>query len=322
MKRFFAAVLFAAFISFGCAQDTGSAGGISVINWNVQTFFDGNYDGIEYPSYRKSAKWNEETYLLRLERLCCFIKQTNADIYVFEEVENEKILYDISNFLAERSWNRSQSLLYASFAKASGSAIGCAVLSRFPLSSLKLHSLDVRTEDSRMPSMRPIMEVCADIGGRPLTIFVNHWKSKFGGAEKSEVWRDRQEAILADLFERRAQQADAALLACGDFNRDTSEFVQTADGLIKLRGSRADVPVATLWPPTQKPYSSGSYYYEGSWERIDSFFYAGNISVSGFEPLTSGEWANERGIPRSYKISTASGWSDHLPIKCTVHFTR
>ena len=100
-----------------------------------------------------------------------------------------------------------------------------------------------------------------------------------------------------------------------------SEFVQGADGTVRLRKGRSSVAVASAWPSEQKPYPFGSYYYEGRWERIDAFFYAGAISVSGFEPLTGGEWANERGIPRAYKLSAASGWSDHLPIKCTVHFT-
>ena len=45
--------------------------------------------------------------------------------------------------------------------------------------------------------MRPIMEVNLDVGGRNVILFVNHWKSKSGGEEESEIWRDWQETLLA-----------------------------------------------------------------------------------------------------------------------------
>jgi len=62
-------------------------------------------------------------------------------------------------------------------------------------------------------------------GGRPFVLFACHWKSKSGGAQKSELWRDLQECLLA----RRIREVASAypsepLIVCGDFNRALEEF--------------------------------------------------------------------------------------------------
>ena len=41
----------------------------------------------------------------RIAREKYFMKKPNEDVFVFEEIENSGILYDISNFLASKNWN-------------------------------------------------------------------------------------------------------------------------------------------------------------------------------------------------------------------------
>ena len=55
----------------GGGKGSGSGAGtyVSVVNWNVQTFFDGNNDDIEDYEFKGRA-WNEDLYEQRLLRLC------------------------------------------------------------------------------------------------------------------------------------------------------------------------------------------------------------------------------------------------------------
>ena len=63
-----------------CCTGLLSAKEISIINWNLQTFFDANKDGCEYKEFQKSEKWNKDAYQKRLDRLCTFMNQSNADM--------------------------------------------------------------------------------------------------------------------------------------------------------------------------------------------------------------------------------------------------
>ena len=45
------------------------------------------------------------------------MRQLDADVYVFEEIENKNILIDISNRLSGNSWNQGRNWNYAFFAK-------------------------------------------------------------------------------------------------------------------------------------------------------------------------------------------------------------
>ena len=96
-----------------------------------------------------------------------------------EEIENEGIINDIANQFAGNSWDSSKNWTYSCFAKEKNSSIGCAVLSKYPLFGIKTHSLDIRTQKDSQPSMRPIMEVNLDVGGRNVILFVNHFLYSF-----------------------------------------------------------------------------------------------------------------------------------------------
>lgn len=329
----FAAAILSAPIFFSCSALKKERHSLKIVNWNAQTFFDGNNDGIEYSSFIKSKRWNQEAYKDRLQKLCKAIDQLDGDLVVLEEIENLGIVYDISNALAGNNWNPKKVYRYACFAKKEKSSIGCAVLSRLPLQGLKVHSLDIQAEQSQAPSMRPLIEVDL-LAPKRLKLFVNHWKSKGGGnagGKDSEIWRRWQESLLAQkIIEAKEECEGIPIICAGDFNQDISEFSLVQDDDVDGGAESGLANVALFCPFYGKNvlvYSPwldfsgqiGSYNFRDKWERIDHFFTSGNLTLEDFAPQT-GEWSYEDGRPKTFRLYSLNGWSDHLPIACRVSF--
>ncbi len=314
---------------------------ISIASWNVQTFFDAVNDGCEYSDFKNSSKWTKEMYIRRLEKLCEVMKLLNCDIIVLEEIENEAVVLDISNRLTESSWSKKKGWRYACFTKEPKSAIGCAVFSRLEISSLTAHSMDIQIHKQKQPASRPLMQLTLKAGEKEVLLFVNHWKSKSGGQEKTEIWRDWQEAILAQCIAKTVVVNNACpVIICGDFNRSAEDFISLNQdfsaslcesfdffnkykaNLILRRFCENPVCVYSAWFCDDGSFATkiGSYYYQNSWERIDNFFFAGNVTVNQFEVVSEPPLAGQNLIPQGYKVFTDSGCSDHLPIKCIVSF--
>lgn len=301
---------------------------VKVVSWNVQTFFDAVRTGSEYKEfYARTSPWNSSAYKARLARLCSAVRSLDADIYVFQEIENAAVLRDMSNMLAEGAWNQRRSWRYACFASEPDAAFGCAVLSRFPLGRCTIHSLDVRTKLFRQPPLRPVLRVTADIRGRELVILANHWKSQSGGGCGSAFWRAWQESVLAGCIIRAG--SGAAVIACGDFNRNTEQQGETpaAAGqgcstvVFTEHPYGNTVQVASPWalcPAEEK--ARGSYRFRDTWERIDSCYCAGTARITAFTPETGGPWADSHGYPVPYRLRTGTGYSDHLPVCAVVTF--
>lgn len=306
------------------------AKGIKLVSWNVETFFDAATEGTEYDEFKgASSAWNADRYRDRLTRLTGYMKDEDADIYCFMEIENEAVVLDISNQL-QGSDAHGTKWKYAAFGKEPGSAIGCAVFSKLPLERLIMHQIDYRVSlpasafEKRTtgtpvepPVMRPLLELRlspAAEGGQGLTLFVCHWKSKSGGETESAVWRGCQEALLASRMEKALSEGDA-VLACGDFNRGLAEFLWSyQEGCVELRGFSGNVTAVSPWFSSPQP---GSYYFQGEWNRLDHIFAAGGTTLLTFAADTGGDNVTAEGTPAGYSVTTGKGWSDHLPLICT-----
>ncbi|OJF77226.1 MAG: hypothetical protein BKP49_03590 [Treponema sp. CETP13] len=316
---------------------------IKVINWNLQTFFDAKTCGTEYSEFIGThSYWDEEHYKSRLEKLCTFIVDEDADVYVFEEIENANILQDISNNLPALNCYKNP-WKYACFGNSEGSALGIAVLSRYELLDMQLHQIDYRSAymlDSLInvdvttdfwdnffanpPSMRPLLEVTVCVEN-PLDLFVCHWKSKAGDDNgETTIWRQLQERLLADSI-LAAQKTNLCqrYLICGDFNQKLEEFDTREESWHCLEGQNTKVVLhgtfenVSVYSPWNKDFSDGSYYFDGNWEKIDHFFTSQDLLLSSFEPLTDGELTCDE-VPARYDICDGTGLSDHLPIMCWV----
>lgn len=304
--------------------------GINIVSWNLETFFDAVSCGTEYEDFIGSkSKWTEEKYRARLDKLCSYMNQRDADIYCFVEVENTAVVQDIANTLQSGSVSGSR-WPYSCFAKDEGSALGCAIFSKYEPEDFFVHSMDFRTAFPsaafngyeagtcmEQPSVRPLMEMrfsTPELQGQT-ALFVCHWKSKSGGALESEVWRNCQEAVLADKV-AAALNDGCGVVVCGDMNRDLSEFQWSQKaGMLELRGFFCEQPVTSPWFGCQ---DSGSYYYKNEWSRIDHFFTAGGLTASSFRTDGGDGRTSDAGYPASYDVWTGTGVSDHLPLMCRI----
>lgn len=316
------------FSSESSNKNTSEKAKITFACWNVQTFFDAENDGVEYSEYKDYSKWSKEKYLVRLGRLCQVMTTLNPDVVVFEEIENSAVVHDISNLLAGKTWSKKNNWNYASFAKNNGDAIGCAVFSKFPIENVKLHNLKIMTQCTEQPQMRPLFQFSVFVGNHELVVFANHWKSKSGGEEETEIWRDWQELVCENEIQKNwSKREDFACILCGDFNRDVEDFVcDFTNGVdrrnVVFRGNHDSVKLYSPWFTSGGTLISdiGSYYYKNNWERIDNIFSCGNVILSSFGPKYEGPWADSNGIPIGYKLFNGNGYSDHLPLMCVLVF--
>lgn len=297
---------------------------LTLVSYNVQTFFDATEDGTEYKEFKgKKSKWSEEAYKERLERLCRTIKTLDADVYALLEVENEGVIQDICNTFPAIQWGKND-YRYAAFNKGTGGAFGCAVLSRCPITDVTVHGIDIRTHGEKQPPLRNILSLQVQKGSG-ITLFVNHWKSKVGGGKESAYWQNWQEGVLSSLFnEYRALPT----IACGDFNRDIADF-DTEGDYVRLHGIAGadDAVVKSAWSVMDNAPSdvkaegaAGSYYYKGKWERIDNVFANPLVAIDSFCAVCNGEWAADGGKPVRYNVRNRTGYSDHLPVMATLHW--
>ena len=298
---------------------------VKIVSWNLQTFFDAVKVGTEYSDFiSKKSSWSEEKYKTRLTRFCEILEFADSDIFIMQEIENENILYDIINSYRLQG-RRDKAYLYGGFISENGQSFGCGVLSKIPIYNLKSHQVDIRSEPEKQPDMRPLMEFSLD-GSGTKRIFVCHWKSKSGGKEETEIWRDYQQSLLQTVVKNQ----DYNFVVCGDFNRDLKDFNIEDEYLIlnddinfssstSLSTEENKIKLKSCWIDFSTE-DEGSYFYQNEWEKIDHFFVSKNCEVKEFYTIKNGPNITEEGIPFRYNLWNGSGYSDHLPIVCTVIF--
>ncbi|MEI8095596.1 MAG: endonuclease/exonuclease/phosphatase family protein [Spirochaetales bacterium] len=291
------------------------SGQLTVMTWNVENLFDDVDDGTEYPEFDPQKGWSRADFWQRCESLAKVIRtatgQSSPDLLVLEEVESPRALEVLnSRFLGDLGYR------FTFITPPESQGMRTAFLSRYPLLNTGVHWPETPAEGS----LRPILEVELDLGGRHLVVLANHWKSRIPTPGATEG----QRAVSGQLLGRRLgelqnREDHPLVLAVGDFN--TSVDLSRPWPQPSMKGSFertliGGVELTDPWPQAGEP--RGSYFYHGDWNALDHMF----VLASS---LLAGDWAAENFHPVRFAPQplpwgprTRNGVSDHFPLLLTL----
>ena len=203
---------------------------ITILSYNVQNLFDATEDGSEYAEFDPSAGvWTADAADAKASSIARVIRRAvrgGPDVLCLQEVENGRVVADLARDHLGRQGYR-----YAAVSETPGSAVEVALLSRLPIEEARVHA-PVRGWPqlhsggrSRGATLRPVLEVRLETAGAPLHLFVNHWKSKSGGARETEPARRAAARVVARRMRTIvADDPRAEIVVCGDLNESPSAF--------------------------------------------------------------------------------------------------
>jgi len=314
---------------------------IILMSYNVQNIFDDSDNGSEYPEFDPSTgDWGTGEYNTRLANLAEVIRRScsgGPDVITLQEIENRRVVEDlIKSYLKGMGYN------YIAVTDTPDSAIQLGILSRFELANVIVHQIFM---DGKIIG-RPILEATVRTSESSFYILNNHWKSKLGGSEKTEISRIEAARLLSRrISELKLEDKNAEIIALGDFNENWDESRRINSeyntALLPLEDYLAGNSIGTICIAAEKtdfqsekdldniivfsPWctytdANGSYEYNNVWDTIDnvmltsSLFDDNNFEYKSFRVMSNDFLLTSRGYPNKWKTDTGYGYSDHLPI--------
>jgi endonuclease/exonuclease/phosphatase family metal-dependent hydrolase len=309
---------------------------------NVQTLFDGRYDGGEFDDFNPLAStWSDAAYRARLEALGEALRQFTPrgapDILALQEIENLAVLTDLAAAVGKERYSY---LLCAPEAPgaAGSTAMRVCVASRFPIRAASTHGLHAATEHPLRSSVET--QIATPHGS--LTLVVAHWKSRREGRAQTAALRRLAARSTSRVVERRlSESATARVIVAGDLNEEIepSSRILGPSPQAALRVARAPAGArvgaqvsaqvsaragaSALYSPWHS-IAGGSYVYRGRRQRIDHLLFSAGFFDGGAEGLVYRSahlvdaWAGDDGAPARYERHLGRGVTDHFGLYATL----
>ncbi len=310
--------------------------------YNVENLFDTIDDPMTIDSEympNSSLQWTKKRYEAKLKNISKVIDSLGfPSIMGLVEVENRRVLNDLVAIPNVKAKNYG----IAHFESPDERGIDCALIYKktdFDLKNAKAHRIVFPTD--RGDHTRDILEVSGILRGLPVTVFVNHFPSRRGGADVS----DPKRIFVAQTLKRAVDSvnkadANARIIIMGDMNDEPSDKSLT-QGLNAVYWNRDTTPHPIIDKNSLynlaagvKRSGFGSYYYRGEWEVIDQMIVSGSFldsrsklvttdaeTIFNADFLTFKDKSGRKLPNRTYTGPTyRGGFSDHFPIYVTLYF--
>jgi predicted extracellular nuclease len=338
--RFIILLLLASSMAF---SQRGQEKQFTVMFYNVENLFD----TVDHPDFRDeeftpsgSKLWDEERYAKKLEDLARVImslpEKELPGIIGFAEVENERVLNDL---VQQRGLNRSEyKVILVEGDDPRG--IDCGLVYRPDLFKYKFHRmLPVEDLSGKEYPLREILHVSGDgPDGRPMHIFVNHWKSRRGGVKETEHLRVYSAiALRRELDRLMSIESEPRVIIMGDLNDEPTN--KSVYDVLHAGNKRKNILLNDMYNLHYDAHNmdmGGTLNYRGDWQMYDQIIVSYPLmnSADGLSTTFDGgrilkeEWMlyhderNDVKVPnRTYGGDNYyGGVSDHFPVYVTFSY--
>ena len=310
-------------------------------SWNVENLFDAEDDpnntGDDPFTPGGWQHWSERRYQKKLSNLADALTAIDADIVCLQEVENRRVLDDLTHVLRDDYGRDYPYIVHREGTDHRG--IDNAILSRFPPADTRWIT--------PVEEQRDIVIARFDSpAGAPLHLFVNHWKSRWGPREAADRMRMTQaRAVRKEVQALLAADPDAAILLAGDFNDDFDgpaivKELGASSGTDPAGSKPALIPMVGLHGALDAELRGSLYYRRGKvWNSFDQMIASRSmldaktsrtgwrVKKNSFEVVHLPMHVDADGLPKPFRYlkNKASGrkefmegYSDHFPIRVTL----
>ena len=303
-----------------------------IMSYNVENLFDTIDDPNKADEdFTPSGKlqWNTVKYYEHLNHTVDAItnKGTNFPAVVgLIEVENGTVLKDLVNtsYLKGRGYN------YVWYEGPDERGIDVAMLYDMNrVSMVGSRPIPVVLESVSDPNTRDILKVSLEIGSEQFNLFVNHWPSRRGGQDESEMHRIKAASVLRKEVDQILSVNPMANVICmGDFN-DFPSNKSVRDVL--QAGVSNEHSVLFNMMSDFEAQKKGTHFYKGEWSPLDQFMVSYGmfdnkcVSANSFEVVSYDfiMYTSKDGVKSPARVyvgdSYKGGYSDHLPILMHVN---
>ena len=309
----------------------------NVVFYDVENLFD----TIDHPDVRdeeftpnSEKKWTSERYSTKLGNLSKVLSASTNDglpeVIGLCEVENKGVVADL---LTTGSLKKGK---YQIVHEDSPDGRGIDVAFAYRKKALKVvshESITVNLPGDDARPTRDILHVTTVIKKKDTVhFFVNHWPSRYGGAEKSQPKRIQAAEDLREVVDDiLGKDRMAKIVIMGDFNDypDNASVWETLKAREKVEPEDAMALVNLAFPMEEN--GQGSYNYRGDWGMLDQIIVSqglmseaskGLIADENSLRIVKEEWMlfthpkyGDKRPNRTYGGDNYyGGYSDHLPV--------
>ena len=322
MKNILLLVLIFSSLQIYSQEKQTQTNNFTIVTFNVENLFDtinnpNKNDEDFLPEGKK--KWNSYKYNKKLSDLATTISSINTnelpEIVGLCEIENKKVIEDL---IAQPSLkNGKYSIVHEESPDERG--IDNALIyksSKFKYISHRAITINLSDKKDKTRDILYVKGVADKTD--TLHIFVNHWSSRSGGMEASEIKR-----VYAALTLRREVDSifrtnrNAKIVVMGDLNDEpTNKSVFTILQSNNKRKNQEPLELYNLMYDLHNNGNVGSYNYKGTWNIIDNLIVSQDFFSSnpGFKlKYDSGKIFSTDSLKDQSKKGF-DGFSDHYPI--------
>ncbi|NQV36946.1 MAG: endonuclease/exonuclease/phosphatase family protein [Candidatus Marinimicrobia bacterium] len=313
-------------------SQSNATDGLTCAFWNVENLFDllddPNKNDEEFAIGGKKNV-DEEIYNLKLKNMSEVLTDLNADILGLCEVENRFVLEQLNSSYSDKNYS------IVHYDSPDNRGIDVALL----YDSEKFEVLYSEAVPVVLPDNKPtrdILYVKGITGGKTLHIFVNHWPSKYGGAEATIPLR----AIAGKTLRHHVDtllEADpnADIVIMGDLNDEPFEpsIVEHLGADLYRNQVPSSFALTNLMTPIHDATDKGTYMYRGKHNVIDHIIVSRGLfdnqgwtsSQADVSVLDMPKYRQQTGDYKDYPFrfwagnNLLGGYSDHLAVMIKLY---